>query len=589
MTLSKSNNWNAPLARFGFPGDVFDGVGEPTGTAAAISVNILASTQCTLTIQQSYNSTNWYNQQQYTIIPGQLQNIQMRAVLPNFRVALLNEEMVNQTYCSMNTSLVPQLTQNFDIRPLNSATDSVSVGNLPAEQLVTGENANFEFYPTAANNTAAIYADETQGTTVTGGWQYANINNSGKINWYCYSSPGVATDYKVSQLTSMYTVINQQSTLGLATAQNPWVMIYTRPNGVNDSAAWYKSKLFFGSNAHTDILGVKLLYTGTDPVGVHPEITGINRIQLLFVSALSNNKQLADVQNENIMLGSLQTTNATTPANSFFFTMQEFGCDWVKTPAVLPIEFGRVLCDISGQSVTMNGTVTTDISGQYVNISTMPHLSKTIDSVDISGQTVLIGGAIACDISGQHVIVSSTPYLSKITSSVDISGQHVVVSGTVATDISGQHVIVSSTPYLSKATSSVDISGQTVVLGSGNNVVGKVLTFENPSSVISLTGVNNTGQTIKTSPGSLFNLTCFNDGNAVSYVKLYNVAVPIATDTPVMTLPILHDSPINTISVHNYQFTTAIGIRATAAYAAADITAPNGTTSVTAFYNGVSP
>ena len=140
----------------------------------------------------------------------------------------------------------------------------------------------------------------------------------------------------------MYTVINQQSTLGLATAQNPWIMMYTRPNGVNDGASWYKSKLFFGSNAHTDISGVKLLYTGTDPVGVHPEITGINRIELLFVSALSGNKQLADVQNESIALGTLQTTNNTTPAASFNFTMSEFGAAWETVQSVLPIEFGKV-------------------------------------------------------------------------------------------------------------------------------------------------------------------------------------------------------------------------------------------------------
>ena len=144
-------------------------------------------------------------------------------------------------------------------------------------------------------------------------------------------------------------------------------------------------------------------------------------------------------------------------------------------------------------------------------------------------------------------------------------------------------------PHLSKTTDSVDISGQTVVLGSGNNVIGKVLTFENPSSVISLTNISTIGQTIKASAGSLFNITVFNDGNAVSYLKLYDVAVPTDLDTPVMTFPVLHDVALNTISIHNYQFSTAIGVRATANYVANDTTAPNGTTSITAFYNGVLP
>ena len=130
MPISQFNNWNAPLAAFGFPGDVFNGAPEETGTAAAISVNILCSTHTTLTIQQSYNKTNWYYEQQYQIQQGeqsQLATIQMPVVLPYFRVNILNQEQVTQTYCNMNTSLVPQLTQNFDIRPLTAATDSVSI------------------------------------------------------------------------------------------------------------------------------------------------------------------------------------------------------------------------------------------------------------------------------------------------------------------------------------------------------------------------------------------------------------------------------------------------------------------------------
>ena len=411
MPISQFNNWNAPLARFGFPGDVFDGAPEPTGTASAISVNILCSTLTTLTIQQSYNTSNFYYQKQYVIQGGQLYTIQMPVVLPYFRVTILNEELVNQTYCNMNTSLVPQLTQSVDIRHLDSTTDSVSVAgtvdlsgsivdvsgtiavsnfpaiqpvsgsvtvsNLPAEQLVAGENSNFVFYPTAANNTVSIYADGTQGVNVAGGWQYANINNVGKINWYCYASPTPATDYKVSQLTSMYTVINQQSNLGLATAQNPFIIIYTRPDsGTNSGGTFYKSKLFFGSNAHTDTLGLKLLYTGADPVDIHPEITGINRIQLLFVSALSNNKLLADVQNESIYLGTLQTTNNTSPANSFSFTMQEFGADWVKAPAVLPIEHGTVV--VSGTVAMINQTEIHPFT-----YATITGSSYTLDTVDV--------------------------------------------------------------------------------------------------------------------------------------------------------------------------------------------------------------
>jgi len=341
MPRSQANDRTFPL----LAGATFTGTPESTAEHVAISVSVLVPTDCTLTIEQSYNKATWLITEQYAITANTHKTVQQAVGLEYFRVILTNNG-ITQTFCHLITTLASSLTQNVNIRNLVSTRDSVDVGNFPAEQVVAGENSNFVFYPTAVNNTVSVYADGTQGTTVAGGWQYANINNSGKINWYCYASPSPATDYKVSELTSMYTVINQQSTLGLAQAQNPWIKIYTRPNGVNDSAIWYKSALFFGSNAHTDISGVKLLYTGEDPVSIHPEITGINRIQLLFNSALSDNKLLANVQNESIFLGTLQTTNNTSPANSFAFVMQEFGADWLKTPAALPIENGAVVTSL---------------------------------------------------------------------------------------------------------------------------------------------------------------------------------------------------------------------------------------------------
>jgi hypothetical protein len=341
MPRSQANDRTYPLGA----GGTFTGTPESTAEHIAITVSILVPTECTLTIEQSYNKATWLITEQYAIPANTHKTVQQAVGLEYFRVILTNNG-IKQTFCHMITTLSTSLTQNVNIRNLVSTRDSVDVGNFPAEQVVAGENSNFVFYPTAVNNTVSVYADGTQGTTVAGGWQYNNINNSGKINWYCYASPSPATDYKVSQLTSMYAVVNNLSTLGLAQAQNPWIKIYTRPNGVNDSAVWYKSGLFFGSNAHTDISGVKLLYTGEDPVSIHPEITGINRIQLLFNSALSDNKLLADVQNESIFLGTLQTTNNTSPANSFAFVMQEFGADWVKTPAVLPIKNGAVITSL---------------------------------------------------------------------------------------------------------------------------------------------------------------------------------------------------------------------------------------------------
>ena len=221
-------------------------------------------------------------------------------------------------------------------------------------------------------------------------------------------------------------------------------------------------------------------------------------------------------------------------------------------------------------------SITADISGSIV-VSSQPHLSYLTDNVAVATMPAITG----------TVAVSSQPHLSYLTDNVAVATMP-SITGTVA---------VSSQPHLSYLTDNVAVATMPSITGTvsvssiatGNNLIGKVLTFENPSSTISLTNISTVGQTIKDSAGSLFNITVFNDGNSISYVKLYNVAVPTAGDTPVITLPVLHDSPINTISIHNYQFTTAIGVRATANYVANDTTAPNGATSITAFFNGVLP
>mgnify|MGYP003646370627 CR=1 FL=1 len=128
---------------------------------------------------------------------------------------------------------------------------------------------------------------------------------------------------------------------------------------------------------------------------------------------------------------------------------------------------------------------------------------------------------------------------------------------------------------------SVDISGQTIIT---NRNTSSVTTFENPALVSNLTDLTTTSQQIKASAGSLMNIAAYNSGNATSYVKIYDSSTATSSDTPVMTFPIHHDTSLSTISTHNFAFSTAICVRATAGYAANDNTAPNGTTSLVAFY-----
>ena len=385
------NNTSIPL----LVGESFVSEAELITNYAVINTYVATDKATTVTLQQSYNGNNWYNTNTY-VIDTAVKELYVQSFCKNkyFRTIINNTSGQNQSYLNLSTKLTE--TAKTDLIDISGSFDisgqTINIGSLPAlstgnnhignvdvsglnfnnnllEVASYGQNSNFNFYPTADNNTISIYADGRQGVNVPGGWSFLNTAVN-KINWYIYQAPTAGGNpttagQTVASVKSMYAVINQQSTLGLAQAQNPWIMIYTRMDSGTNSGAFYKSKLFFGSNAHTDINGLKLLYTGEDPVHIHPEITGINRIQLLFISALSDGKQLADVQNETILAGSLQTTNNTSPANSFFFTMQEFGIDWVKETVRLPIEFNKVKCDVSG-SVALTDSLNTATYNQAV-------------------------------------------------------------------------------------------------------------------------------------------------------------------------------------------------------------------------------
>jgi hypothetical protein len=294
----------------------------------------------------------------------------------------------------------------------------------PKGDTLTGVNGDFQFYATPTTNIQAVYADGTKGTDVVGGWRYTNTA-TGKINWYCYASAGSPTDYKVSQLSNMYAVVNNLSTLGLAQAQNPFIIFYTRPTGAGD-ASWYKSKYFYGSNAFTDVNGVKLLYTGTDPVGVHPEITGNNRIQLEFKIAEST-KTVEDGASESIWLGSLHTTNNTATVGSFNFDFQEFGVVWDKTQTLLPVEFGKL--QIAGE---VSALANRRIATQTATLTTL--IAFTGSTFDLGENTVfdcllLASGTIINGNVRIEYSVDGTAWIPDTAITLTTTDPHSVVKG----------------------------------------------------------------------------------------------------------------------------------------------------------------
>jgi hypothetical protein len=391
---------------------------EVTSGFVNLAVNVITTQDCTLTVYQSTDGSTFDFADQFALpvsVFGNQTRTQFAVKALYVKVHVFNDTLVDipnlivtTTFSatSQDTSIEQPAIIAGNVTVLNAMkardyTDNsvrevscdingqlkvVPVGTTDVS--VYGQNLDFNFYPTVENNTATVYADGIKGTDVQGGWLYNNGATS-KINWYLYTAPNptgnpTSTGQSVASVNSMYAVVNNLSTLGLSQAQNPWIMIYTRPDSGTNGSGWYKSKLFFGSNAFTDVNGTKLLYTGTDPTHIHPEITGNNRINLLFNLSLST-KSLEDAQSESVLFGTLQTTNNTSTVGSFNFVFSQFGISWVKQLVPLPIVDNAVNVNVNNAVVVkgMNGTTSyplaTDATGNLI----LGASANTIGTVNI--------------------------------------------------------------------------------------------------------------------------------------------------------------------------------------------------------------
>ena len=336
----------------------FIGLAQSTSGFTNILVNIRSDKKAELTIQQSADKVNWDLHSLWTCDPAKNPTgflVQEPASMPFFRVKLLNTSGEDMTRLRLVSVL--NLTSNVKLNVrqdntlisgadalgekhtlLTDASGALILGgttpsgelnvNVTNDIVIQGQEPQYVFYASPDTNISAVYADGVQGTDVNGGWSYTNtgvLNN--KINWYLYGNTVEqgATAKKIKDIDFMYAVIDQKTTLGLAQGQNPFFIFYSLPDS-GTNASWYKSKFFYGSNAHTDISGVKLLYIGTDVATIHPEITGINRIQLDFVAGQST-KTVEQGAEELLWLGSLQTTgNPAQTAGAFNFVFSEYYC-----------------------------------------------------------------------------------------------------------------------------------------------------------------------------------------------------------------------------------------------------------------------
>ena len=145
MPRSQANNRIFPLVA----GGTFTGTAESTAAGVAISVSVLVPTECTLTIEQSYDKATWFISEQYPIPANAHKTVQQAVGLEFFRVILVNNG-ITQTFCHLISTLSTSLTQNVNIRNLEASRDTVDISgnievNFPAVQDISGSVSVLNF------------------------------------------------------------------------------------------------------------------------------------------------------------------------------------------------------------------------------------------------------------------------------------------------------------------------------------------------------------------------------------------------------------------------------------------------------------
>ena len=530
----------------------FTGVSDAVGNYTKVNVAVMANVDITLKIYQGINGVFWDKVNVYSIpatsapapnIAFECPKVQTALEHRYFYITAQNTDVVDASFTRIHS-------QVFNDGYLDKANDSVMVYGEDAEEtahplltdasgalivsssnnIPVGQNTDFAFYPDASNSSVTIYADEQPPTTTTSaGWVYTNTNPQ-KINWYVFQDPTLP-QYLVSEMDSIYCVVSQ---LTPATAL-PYIVFSTMPNGIDDAVPNFaKSVLVFAPSGEVPTAqGEYLLYVKSDPVHIRPEIT--NRYELTF-SVANSTKTLAQASGERLSLASIQTDSGLATGD-YYFLFQQYGITWAKTSVPLPINNGKMECNITLQPVSLTAG------------------SADIGFVNLKAEDRSNGGyvnLVAYDAGGGagFNLLTKDEEAGSILTSIDT------------------HLDTIESTLTSIDTATDDIVRQTA-----------------PSNGASTKTLTQTGANWTNGDSTLHSLTLSNVGGLVfSYVKLYNKATaPDQNDTPIMTIPLNHETAQQVVC-NRLQFNLGIGVRATNAFVANDNTAPSGTTYATAFY-----
>jgi hypothetical protein len=416
------------------------------------------------------------------------------------------------------------------------ATDiSATILNFPAVQDISGNVNLYALKPTF------IY------TQLAGEFSFQAYNS------FCDGS-GTAflSDFNVDDLVYYVPSIGEPAILlGTVLSISEDVGMYLTGTTISDTLITN-----YGSGVTTIAPTALVTHTGTDflSVAVEGTVTEVNSAAIL-----------ADVSGINGKITACDTGNVTVNA---------FGTS-IKAESI-----AGGLADVYSDA---NGYLINRLAGQLGNNGGLFTSNACPIQADLSG--CVFTKMFGTDTSGYDVPVSVDNFGVVNTSSLlRASDSYTGVSRNLIADANGI-LFVNTFPQ-----GTTNVSGQ-VVLATGTNTIGKVYSYTNPASIITLFDVSaGTGLTVSSSPVTLTAWSPTNLGatTTVCYYKFYNKVGATSSDTPVFTYPVTSsaNNTITSIPLYNLTFSVACSVRATLNYAANDTTVPTGRQISNVLYDG---
>ena len=349
------------------------------------------------------------------------------------------------------------------------------------------------------------------------GWSYLNTNAAKASNVYYYLnvpaiSTSVQSNISLTNLDYFYAVIVLEH-IGENVANLPFLVVGSQATGSGDSNPGFANTRYtytIPTATHKLVLGEPILiYFSANSANKPPEsfMPNLRRIKCSLFSTLG--------PGTGTKLGylSINTQTATTRSQyilqSAGYKFSAAGGEQGNVTGVAVVNSNFVVDSVQPVSVSgivsVTGTVSTNISGQTVNVGNFPATQGVTGSVSVSNfpavQTVSVSGAVSVtgavstDISGQTVNVGNFPTTQGVTGSVSVSNFPAVqtvsvsgivdVSGSFTANISGQTVNVGNFP----AVQTVSVSGPVSVTGTvATNISGQSIVVSNFPATQGVTG-----------------------------------------------------------------------------------------------------